>query len=459
MNKHSRRKLINIIFSIALMPLLPSSLGAQCQPDNGVVQRAQDSHNPSSSQPQFFDQPTFTVAGVTDTANPAGHGSTVWRTSDVLAKQTASLGKINPSPATSTTPETEQSLREAAHQPGNFEANHLLGNMLLAEHKPREALPYLEVATQLKPDDYKNKYALALAYAESGDYQHSQTTARQLLAERDTAEAHHLLADDAENFGDSLTSVREYQRAAELDPSETNLFDWGAELLLHHAPEPASEVFAKGHHLFPNAARMLIGLGIAHYARGSSEQAATCLCQSSDLNPDDPNPYLFLGRLQEEELTSSEAEVDRFKRFASLQPENGLANYYYALALLKLPTTDTAADTSSKVESLLQKAVHLDPKLARGYLQLGILYSDRKEFSKAISAYQQAIDADPTLAAAHYRLAQDYRRTGDKQKAEQELKLFEKLSKEEASEAHREHRDLQQFVYTLRDQGSSGFPQ
>src|SRR2546430_13519862 len=45
---------------------------------------------------------------------------------------------------------------------------------------------------------------------------------------------------------DPLEAVRQYQRAAELDASEPYLFDWGAELLLHHAPEPAIEVFSKG---------------------------------------------------------------------------------------------------------------------------------------------------------------------------------------------------------------------
>ena len=62
------------------------------------------------------------------------------------------------------------------------------------------------------------------------------------------ADLHHLLGDVDEKLGDSLEAVRHYQRAAELDPSEPHLLDWGAELLLHHAPAPAGEVFAKGSH-------------------------------------------------------------------------------------------------------------------------------------------------------------------------------------------------------------------
>jgi hypothetical protein len=47
-----------------------------------------------------------------------------------------------------------------------------------------------------------------------------------------------------EKLGDALEAVREYQRAAELNASEPNLFDWGAELLAHRAAEPAMQVFA-----------------------------------------------------------------------------------------------------------------------------------------------------------------------------------------------------------------------
>jgi tetratricopeptide (TPR) repeat protein len=103
------------------------------------------------------------------------------------------------------------------------------------------------------------------------------------------------------------------------------------------------------------------------------------------------------------------------------------------------------------VESLLQKAVHLDPRLGVAYLQLGVLYSERSQLPDAISAYEKAINADPRLEAAHYRLAQAYRQTGERSKAQEEIQLYQQVSKEAAQRAERERHDLQQFVYTLRD--------
>jgi tetratricopeptide (TPR) repeat protein len=363
--------------------------------------KASAPQSPASLQPQFFDEPKFTVAGVTDAMHPGGHGSdAVLRTTEALTKEAATLGvdPVNKESRDSSRPAppsaaTAKSLREAAErEPGN-------------------------------------------------------------------AELHRSLAEVEEKLGNPLEAVREYQRAAELNPSESNLFDWGAELLTHRAIEPAIEVFTKGNRLFPRSVRMLVGLGVAWYARGSYEQAAKRLCEASDLNPDAPDPYLFLGKMLSVGTTPPEGSVERLSRFVRLQPENALANYYYALSLWKQRKGPEDGDLLAQVESLLEKAVHLDPKLGAAYLQLGILYSNRKEFPKAISAYQKAIEANPGLEEAHYRLAQAYLRTGEKLKGQEELQLYDQISKRTAQETERERREIQQFVYTLQGRTSSAQPQ
>jgi tetratricopeptide (TPR) repeat protein len=329
-----------------------------------------------AGRPEFFDEPHFTVAGVTDTTNLGGHGSdTIVRNREALAQATASLKK----------------------EPLN------------------------------KTDDEAGR--------------------------------HHSLADADERRGDPLEAVREYQRAAELNPSESNLFDWGAELLMHRAAEPALEVFTKGNRMFPRSVRMLTGLGAAWYARGSYEQAVQRLCEASDLNPDDPEPYLFLGKMQAVQTTQSEALTERLGRFARLQPENALANYYYAVSLWKRRKSPEDVADLAQVTSLLEKAVRLDPKLGPGYLQLGVLYSERKDFLNAILAYQQAIAATPRLEEAHYRLAQAYRQVGEASKAQAELQLYEQISKEKEEELEHRRHELQQFVYQLRDQTPASQPQ
>src|ERR1700733_13845466 len=178
------------------------------------------------------------------------------------------------------------------------------------------------------------------------------------------------IADAAEKQGNALEAVREYQRAAERDPSENNLFDWGTELLIHRAADQAVEVFANGHRLFPRSTRTLLGLAVALYSRGSYDQAARQFFEAADFNPNDPAPYLFLGKISSGEITDSQGFAERLERFARLQPENAWANYYYAASLWKLRDPKDAA-IPDKVESLLKKAVRLDPHLGAAFLQLG----------------------------------------------------------------------------------------
>jgi tetratricopeptide (TPR) repeat protein len=416
----------------------------------------------AEGQPEFFDEPKFTVAGVTDTANSGGHGSdTVRRTGESLAKDTVSLGtKPPPGPSPSSQSASECSLREAAQRaPQNLDANRRLGKFLLDAGRAREAIPFLEQASKLNPGDYDNAYAQALAYEAAGQYENARTRIRPLLAEHDKAELHHLLAEADEKLGDPLDAVRQYQRAAELDPSEDNLFDWGAELLLHNAIEPAVEVFSKGNRLHPQSSRMLVGLGAALYSQGSYEDAVRRICEASDLKPDDPNPYLFLGKIQSMNLTSVESEelAKRLKRFASLQPQNALANYYYAFSLWQRHESADAPNIA-EVEALLLKAVRLDPKLGHAYLQLGILYAEQGDLPKATAFYEKAAEAEPELQDAHFRLARAYERTGEKLKAHQELKIYEELSRKKTEEIEQQRRQIRQFVYQLPGEQQSAAP-
>jgi tetratricopeptide (TPR) repeat protein len=425
---------------------------------------------PGEGPPEFFDEPQFTVAGVTDGTNLGGHGSnTIVRTKESLAKDIASLSVSGDKPSAISLPPasivsvdpTEMALRAMAErEPGSFDANHRLGKLLIDRGKAAEAVAYLERASQVNSANYENSYLLALAYADAGQYQQARTHVRALLTAQekarpsltqpDQAELYHFLGDMAEKLGDPLEAVREYQSAALLNASEPNFFDWGAELLLHRAAEPAIEVFSKGSRLFPRSPRMLVALGVAWYSNGSYDQAAKRLCEASDLNPGDPQPYLFLGKIQSVETSQSECSVERLQRFAKLQPENALANYYYGVNLWKRRKGPDDGETVAQAESRLRRAVQLDPNLGVGFLQLGVLYSEREDFARAISSYQDAIHASPQLEEAHYRLAQVYKRTGDKLKADEELQRYNQISKSKDEEVERERRESRQFVYTLR---------
>jgi lipopolysaccharide biosynthesis regulator YciM len=92
-------------------------------------------------------------------------------------------------------------------------------------------------------------------------------------------------------------------------------------------------------------------------------------------------------------------------------------------------------------------------------LQLGMLYSEQKDFSKAISTYSEAIKATADLEQAHYRLSQTYRQAGEADKARAELEIYQKISVEKSQEGERQRHEIQQFVYQLRDRSPASLPQ
>jgi len=407
------------------------------------------------AEPQFYDEPQFTVAGVTDTTNLGTHGAdTVVRNTESLVRDTASMGKgaLKKSESAGDSERLKHLQQAVREEPKSFQANHDLGQFLLDNGDAHQAAPYLEQAAALKPADAEASYALATACVAIGDYDHARRALQSSLEHSQSADNYRLLGDVEEKLADPVSAVHDYQRAAELQPNEPNLFSWGAELLLHRAFEPASEVFAKGLHLYPHSSRMLVGVGVSLYARGSYEQAIERFCQASDLNPDSPTPYIFLGKIQTIDPAQSREVTDRLARFAKLHPENAQASFFYAVSLWKARRGPEDVEGLVRIESLLGRAVELDPTFGEAFLQLGILYEEQQKFRGALDAYQRAVTVNPQREQAHYRLAQLYRKQGDAEKAKAEFQRYEETSKQATAEAERQQREMQGFVYTMRDQ-------
>jgi tetratricopeptide (TPR) repeat protein len=402
----------------AVIESLVLSLGDKKHVD--LVLLTLQSTNPDPSAPsqsaqaspgamEFKDEPNFTVAGVTDWSNLGLHGSAASsRTSESLAKETLTLKSSEP------------------------------------EKAPASAS--------------EKRYEVALAYRDKGDFAGAREQIRKALANADDAEGHRLLGELDERSNDPLGAVREYERAARMDPSEQNYFEWGTELLLHKAAEPAAEIFARGSNAHPKSARMLTGLGAALYSSGSSEEAARRLCEAADLEPADPAPYLFLGKIEKTTPAPLPCSEQRLARFARLQPGNALANFYYAISLWKREKGSDNPEGLKQVEALLEKSVAIDPKLDEAYLQLGVLHFAQGNFEQAIGDYKKAIDVNPLLGEAHRQLGLAFQRMGQKEQAAQEFQAYEQIEKAEAEEIDRQRRELRQFLIILKDHPSTTPP-
>ncbi|MGA2608669.1 MAG: tetratricopeptide repeat protein [Terriglobia bacterium] len=335
-------------------------------------------------------------------------------------------------------------------EPESFDANHNLGAFYLRTGRIAAAIPYLEKAQSRNPDAYDNGYDLALAYQETGRLPEARGQIQELLKQKDTAELHNLLAEVEEKAGNYVTAVNQYELAAHMDPSESNLFDWGAEFLLHQTPNPAIEVFAQGLKRYPNSPRLAVGLGLALYLRGSYDEAVKALLRGADLDPSDPRAYYVLSKAYDRAPGQADEVVEHFRRFAELRPADAQATFYYAMSLWKGRRPETSQAYLDQVESLLKKAIALNPSSPEAHLQLANLYSQRRQFAEAVPEYQQALRLSPNIPDAHFRLGQAYVHLGKKDLAQKEFQLHQQFYAQHLAEIDKRRSEIRLFVYSMK---------
>jgi len=341
----------------------------------------------------------------------------------------------------------EQFHKALVLDPKSYEANHNLGELYTQSGKLSEAIPYLKAAQSIRPT-YDNGYNLALAYFLTGQLTPASNLAHALLQENNTGELHNLLGQIDEKKEQFVEAANEFATAAQIDPSEDNLFSWGGEMLLHRAYEPAIDIFKQATARYPKSSRLFIGLGMSLYSRARYDEAVKALLTAADLKPDDARCYFFLSKAFANTPIQADDVIARFKRYAESDPKNATAKYFYAMALWRGKRAEDAEKVLPQVESLLQQAIALDPKMADAHMQLAGIYSGQREYRKSIAEYQSALMLDPDLPDAHYRLGQDYIHIGQKDRAQTELETYQKQRAQHLAEVDRERAEVKQFVYS-----------
>jgi tetratricopeptide (TPR) repeat protein len=193
-----------------------------------------------------------------------------------LAANLVRLGKLEPA--------EEQFKKAAELEPQNFDTNHNLGEFYVRIGRLRQAIEFLARAQRIDPSSYDNGYDLSLADIMTGQLADGRKQIHDLLKMKDTAELHNLLGELEEKDGQFVAAENEFEAATHEDPSESNLFDWGSELLMHRTLGPAVDVFQKATERYPKSPRLMIGLGMALYSRGNYDDAVEVLLRGADLD-------------------------------------------------------------------------------------------------------------------------------------------------------------------------------
>lgn len=335
--------------------------------------------------------------------------------------------------------------------PKNFDTNHNLGEFYVRARQLSKATRYLENAQQIDPSSYDNGYDLSLAYITTGQLSDGRRVIHELLKRKDTAELHNLLGELEEKDGQFVAAENEFEAAAHEDPSESNMFDWASELLLHRTLGPAVDVFRKATERYPKSARLMVGLGVALYSSGNYDEAVTALLKGADLNPSDPRCYLFLSKAYDSSPSQAQEVIQRFRRFAELESNNAKALYYYAMSLWKGKRAEDPDVDFHQIEALLKRSAALDPAFADAHLQIANIDSAQNKYQEAIPEYIRAKELNPDLADAYYRLGQAYMRTGKKDLAQEQFHKYQGVRERHLAELDKQRAEIRQFVYAAKD--------
>ncbi len=340
-------------------------------------------------------------------------------------------------------------------EPGDYTANRNLARLYLQQGKLSQAVPLLEAARQSRPGELDNGYDLALAYEMTQNFAQAREVSESLLRQKDSGEFHALLGQIDEKQARYVDAVTEFSTAAHLDPSEENLFVWASELMTHRAYEPAIKVFEEGTRRYPASPRLWVGQGMALYARGDYEPSIQALLKATDLNAEDPRAYLFLFKAYLSSPSQAEAVIERFRRHATLEPNNALAQFDYAVSLWKGRRVNTPEIDYPAVEALLLRSIALNGSNAEVHLQLGILYNDQHKYERAQAEFELAVRLDPSLTDAHFRLGRAYLQSGKKEQAQTELDRFKALQAQHQAALDKERAEVQQFVIATQGAASN----
>jgi tetratricopeptide (TPR) repeat protein len=135
-------------------------------------------------------------------------------------------------------------------------------------------------------------------------------------------------------------------------------------------------------------------------------------------------PYMVQGITLAIRLRSAEAEPV-LKNAIALGADNGISNYYLALAIV-----NSAPDRVEEAHQAISKALEMTPDDVYVQSLAGKIDFLRKDYPSALDHLNAALRLWPEMAEAHQTLAGVYKALGDKEKSIAELKEIVRIKQE-----------------------------
>jgi tetratricopeptide (TPR) repeat protein len=338
--------------------------------------------------------------------------------------------------------------RAAKINPHNATTQQSLGQIWMDAHQPDRAAEAFAHALELSPGSSDLQVNLAQALVEANQAVKAQEILVGMKGVDQSATAQLLLGDIQEKSGAYREAAQHYIRAAELDPSESNVWTLGLEFLRHWTFDAAIPEFEAAVVKFPLSVRMKLGLGTAYFGNANYAKALPVF---ADLLESDPGNSLYadlLGLSCTAVMQEEKPRCNLLLGYADSHPADARAATYAASTLVAESAT---TEQMQRARSLLERAIATDPKLADARYQLAMLKQNQSDWTSSIPDLEIALALKPDYAQAHYRLALAYWRSGRKQDSQAEMELQKKYSKQQSEDIDQRLRQVTRFLVDVRN--------
>jgi tetratricopeptide (TPR) repeat protein len=245
-------------------------------------------------------------------------------------------------------PETDRDYRQAIQLLG-------ISHYLLGHH--REAIPYLEKASQLIPDSAEINYALGTCYIQTRNTDKSREAfARMFKVQQSSAAAYLINAQMLVRQQFEEMAEQELKRALELDPKLPQVNFLLGEMAIFHADiDRGIALLQKEIEINPAFSLAYYWLGEAYSRQLKWGEAIAPLQKSIWLNPYFSGPYIVLGKvyLKKEELPNAESML---RRATQMDPNNFSAHHLLAQVLQRANRPEEAKREFETAEKLRTSA-------------------------------------------------------------------------------------------------------
>ncbi|MBS4096632.1 MAG: tetratricopeptide repeat protein [Sulfuricella sp.] len=282
-------------------------------------------------------------------------------------------------------------------QPDSGLAWKVLGVALQAQGK--EALPALQKAAHLLPDDTEAHANLARALNALGHGAAAQESWRRAVAiNLGLARSHNDQGIALHGAGRLDAALASYRQALELYPAYAEAHNNLGNLLkdLGQADEALAS-YRRALEIHPAYPEVHHNLGVALHDLGRFDEALASYRRALELNPAYPEAHNDLG-MALHELRRLDEALASYRRAVAIQPDFAEAHSNLGNALRDLGQLDGALDS-------YRRALAIRGDFPEALANQGIALHELGRFDEALASYRRALEINPDFAEAHFNRA------------------------------------------------------